>query len=180
MTFNMATISLPKVIDERLGIELPLALVGSLATAVFVFGALTQLLVGRLIDRVPVPRLFVALAILQPLGFGLAALLSGLPMLAGLVLVTAAIYGQVVVNDATVARYVPAEYRAKAFGLRYFLGFATGGLAVPLIGLLHGSGGGSGSVLAMAGLFGVVVFAGAVVFHLATRYGSNRALSPAE
>ena len=56
MTFNMATISLPKVIDERLGIELPLALVGSLATAVFVFGALTQLLVGRLVDRVPIPR----------------------------------------------------------------------------------------------------------------------------
>jgi hypothetical protein len=31
----------------------------------------------------------------------------------------------------------------------------------------------------MAGLFGVVVFPGAVVFHLATRYGSNRALAHA-
>ncbi|HEX6014236.1 MAG TPA: MFS transporter [Geminicoccaceae bacterium] len=178
MTFNMTTIALPKVIDERLGIELPLALVGSLATAVFIFGALTQLLVGRLVDRVPVPRLFVALAVLQPLGFGLAAVSSGLPMLAGLVLVTAAIYGQVVVNDATVVRYVPAAYRAKAFGLRYFLGFATGGLAVPLIGFLHGSGGGSRSVLALAGLLGAVIFAGAVMFHLATRRGSPRALAP--
>jgi MFS family permease len=180
MTFNMATISLPKMIDERLGIELPLALVGSLATLVFVFGALTQLLVGRLVDKVPVPRLFVALAVLQPLGFGLAALSSGPLMLAGLVLVAAAIYGQVVVNDATVARYVPATYRAKAFGLRYFLGFTTGGLAVPLIGLLHWSGGGSRSVLAVAGLFGAVVFAGAVVFQLAMRGGSSRAVAPAE
>jgi MFS family permease len=179
MTFNMTTIGLPKVIDERLGIELPLALVGSLATAVFVFGALTQLLIGRLVDKVPVPRLFAALAVLQPLGFGLAAVSSGLPMLAGLVLVTAAIYGQVVVNDATVARYVPAAYRAKAFGLRYFLGFAMGGLAVPLIGFLHGSGG-SRFVLAVAGLFGAVIFASAVMFHLATRRGSSPALAPAK
>ena len=100
-------------------------------------------------------------------------------MLAGLVLVTAAIYGQVVVNDTTVARYVQAEYRAKAFGLRYFLGFATGGLAVPLIGLLHGSGGGSGSVLAMAGLFGAVRLRRRGRVPFVTRNGSNRALAPA-
>ena len=168
MTFNIITIVLPKVIDERLGIALPLTLVGSLATVVFVFGALTQLLVGRLVDRVPIPRIFVALAALQPLGLWLAAVSSGPPMLAGLVLVMAAIYGQVIINDAMVARYIPAAYRAKAFGVRYFLGFATSGLAVPLIGLLHGSGG-FPLLLAAAGLFGVAIFASAVVFYLATR-----------
>ena len=55
MTFNVTTISLPKVIDERLGLALPLALTGSLATAVFVFGALTQLAMGRLVDRFSLP-----------------------------------------------------------------------------------------------------------------------------
>jgi MFS family permease len=179
MTFNMTTIALPKVIDERLGTGLPLTLTGSLATAVFFFGALTQLLVGRLVDRVPIPRIFVALAALQPLGLGLAAASSGLPMLGGLVLVMAAIYGQVVVNDAMVARYVPAAYRAKAFGLRYFLGFATSGLAVPLIVVLHGSGG-FPFVLAVAGLFGAAIFASAVVFHLATRRGPARARASAQ
>ena len=118
-----------------------------------------------------------ALAALQPLGLGLAAVSSGLPMLAGLVLVTAAIYGQVVVNDAMVARYIPAAYRAKAFGLRYFLGFTTSGLAVPLIGLLHGSGG-IRFVLAVAGLFGAAIFASAVMFYFATRSGPTRALAP--
>lgn len=178
MTFNITTIALPKVIDERLGTTLPLALVGSLATAVFVFGALTQLLVGRLVDRVPIPRIFVALAALQPLGLGLAAVSSGPPMLAGLVLVMAAIYGQVIINDAMVARYIPAAYRAKAFGLRYFLGFTTSGLAVPLIGLLHGSGG-FPLVLAVAGLFGAAIFVSAVVFYLASRGGPARALAAA-
>ena len=90
-------------------------------------------------------------------------------MLAGLALVTAAIYGQVIVNDATVARYVPAEFRVKAFGFRYFLSFATGGLAVPLIALLYG--GGTQQLLIVGGLFGGVVLACAVGFYL----GSNAA-----
>ncbi len=90
----------------------------------------------------------------------------------------AAIYGQVIINDAMVARYVPAAYRAKAFGLRYFLGFATSGLAVPLIGLVHGSGG-FPLVLAVAGLFGAAIFASAVVFYLVSRGGPARALAAA-
>ncbi len=178
MTFNVTTIALPKVIDERLGISLPLALTGSLATIVFVFGAATQLLIGRLIDKVPIPRIFVALSALQPVGLGLAAASTGLPMLAGLVLTMAAIYGQVVINDAIVARYVPATYRAKAFGVRYFLGFTTSGLAVPLISSLHGTGG-FPLVLAVAGLFGVTIFTSAVVFHLVTRRAPAQALAPA-
>ena len=68
MTFNITTIALPKVIDERLGLDLPLALIGSLATLVFVFGAATQWLMGRLVDRFTLPALFVGLALFQPLG----------------------------------------------------------------------------------------------------------------
>ena len=167
------------MIDERLGAALPLALVGSLATAVLAFGALTQLLVGRLIDHVPIPRIFLGLTVLQPVGLGLAAVSSGLPMLASLVLVMAAIYGQVIINDAMVARYVLAAYRAKAFGLRYFLGFAVSGLAVPMIGLLHGRGG-FPLVLAVAGLFGATIFASAIVFYLVSRDGSARTLAATE
>jgi hypothetical protein len=51
--------------------------------------------------------------------------------------VTSAIYGQVVINDAMVARYVPAHYRAKAYSVRYFLGFTASGFAAPMIALLY-------------------------------------------
>jgi hypothetical protein len=44
---------------------------------------------------------------LQPLGLGLAAATTGFLLLVGLILAMAAIYGQVVINDAMVARYVP-------------------------------------------------------------------------
>ena len=172
MTFNITTIALPKIIDERAGASLPLVLIGSLATLVFVFGALTQLLMGRLVDRFTLPRIFVGLSILQPLGLGLAALTSGVPMLAGLVLAMAAIYGQVVVNDAMVARYVPAQYRAKAFSVRYFLGFTTSGLAVPLIALLHGMSGFT-LVLSAAATFGTIIFLCSLGFLLAAQPSSK-------
>ncbi|ACL55783.1 MFS transporter [Methylobacterium nodulans] len=179
MTFNVTTIALPKVIDEQLGLDLPLALTGSLATVVFVFGALMQLLMGRLVDRLALPTIFVGLAVLQPLGLGLASVSSGVPLLIGLVLVVAAIYGQVVVNDAMVARYVPAHHRAKAYSVRYFLGFTVSGLAVPLIALLHEAGG-FGLVLAAAGGFGAVIFAAAVAFYTIAQRTAPRSAAPAE
>jgi MFS family permease len=172
MTFNITTIGLPKIIDERAGTALPLILIGSLATLVFAFGALTQLLMGCLVDRYTLPRIFVGLSILQPLGLGLAALTSGIPMLAGLVIAMAAIYGQVVVNDAMVARYVPAQYRARAFSVRYFLGFTTSGLAVPLIALLHGMKGFT-LVLGAAAAFGTVIFLCSLGFLLAAQSSSE-------
>ena len=179
MTFNVTTITLPKVIDERLGLALPLALTGSLATAVFVFGALTQLLMGRLVDRFTLPSIFLGLSLLQPLGLGLAAASTGTPLLVGLVLAMAAIYGQVVVSDAMVARYVPPRLRAKAFSLRYFLGFSVSGLAVPFIALLYGQGGFS-TVLGVTAAFGAVIFACAAVFYLVAQGRVVAAGVPAE
>ncbi len=179
LTFNMTTIALPKIIDERVGTTLPLVLTGSLATVVFVFGALTQLLMGQLVDRLTLPRIFAGLSILQPLGLGLAALTTGIPMLGGLVLAMAAIYGQVVVNDAMVARYVPVQYRARAFSVRYFLGFTTSGLAVPLIALLHGISG-FALVLSAASMFGAVIFLCSIGFLLAAHNIPGISKLPAE
>ena len=49
--FNVLTIALPKIVDERLAENVPLLLVGSIATAVLVCGGLAQLCVGRLVER---------------------------------------------------------------------------------------------------------------------------------
>ena len=179
MTFNMTTIALPKIIDERVGSTLPLVLTGSLATGVFIFGALTQLLMGRLVDRLALPKIFAGLSILQPLGLGLAALTTGIPMLAGLVVAMAAIYGQVVVNDAMVARYVPVQFRARAFSVRYFLGFTTSGLAVPFIALLYGVDG-FGLVLSAAAMFGTVIFLCSISFLFAAQTAPKSSGFPAK
>jgi hypothetical protein len=100
-------------------------------------------------------------------------------MLGGLVVAMAAIYGQVVVNDAMVARYVPVEYRARAFSVRYFLGFTTSGLAVPLIALLHGISG-FALVLSAASMFGAVIFLCSIGFLLAAHNIPGISKLPAE
>ena len=50
LTFNTISIALPKIVDERLGAGVPLLAVGSLATAVFMCGAVAQIAVGRLVE----------------------------------------------------------------------------------------------------------------------------------
>jgi hypothetical protein len=67
-----------------------------------------------------------------------------------------------------IARYVDPHLRARAFGLRYFLGFGVSGLAVPMIALLHGLGG-FPVVLGFTATFGTIVFATAIGFFALTR-----------
>jgi MFS family permease len=181
MTFNIITISLPKIIDDGIGAGLALAAVGSLTTGVFVFGAMTQLLIGRLMDRFTLPVLFVCLSLLQPVGLFLASSGSEAIMLFGLVLGMAAIYGQVVINDGMVARYIPVAWQARAFGFRYFIGFGVAGAAVPLISNLYDTGGILPVLVAGAG-FGATVFGMAVLFLALTRSVSASApdQAPAE
>ncbi len=179
LTFNLVTIAMPKVIDERLGITISLSAIGWLTTGIFLCGALTQILIGRLIDRADLTVIFVWLAGLQPLGLFLSAGATGWPMIVGLTIVMAAIYGQVIVNDAMIGRYVPDEYRNRFYSLRFFFGFSVGGFAVPIIGSLS-SHGGFQAVLILAGAIGVVVFAAALAAWLMTRGRMEAIPAPAE
>ncbi len=179
LTFNTVSIALPKIVDERLGLALPLAATGWITTAIFVCGALTQIAVGRLIDRVELTLLFACLSVLQPIGLLLAATTAGVPMVLGLMLVTAAIYGQIVVNDGMIGRYVPGEYRNRVYSVRFFVSFTVGGLAVPVIAALHGYGGFQ-AVLFVAGAIGAVIFACAVATWALTRGRLHAVPVPAE
>jgi MFS family permease len=179
LTFNFVSIGLPKIVDERLGLALPLAATGWITTGIFVCGALTQITMGRLIDRVELTVLFAWLSVLQPIGLLLAAVTTGVPMVLGLMLVTSAIYGQIVVNDAMIGRFVPDGYRNRVYSVRFFLSFTVGGLAVPVIGALH-SHGGFQAVLLVGGAIGAVIFVCAAATWALTR-GRLRAVPvPAE
>jgi MFS family permease len=144
---------------------------GWLTTSIFFCGALTQILVGRLVDRFELPVIFVGLALLQFSGLVISAATIGLPMAMGLTLVTAAIYGQVVVNDAMIGRYVPDEFRNRIYSVRFFIGFTVGGMAVPIIGALHRVGG-----------FGEVLMAAAAIAagDSATRNAGRKSVRAAE
>lgn len=169
MTYTIVTVALPKIVDEQFDSELPLIGTGALATLILVCGALMQLAVGRLIDRLPLASLFVALAALQLTGLALAWLSTGPLLLIGLALTMAAIYGQVVVDDAVVARFVPEHQRARAYGISYFVGFVDSAAAIPIMSVLYDQGLGFAPVFAFTALCGALLFASALGFRHAVR-----------
>jgi len=182
LVFNIISVSLPKVVDERVGSELPLVLIGGLATAVFLCGALAQLAVGRLVERFPPHMLFAVIAVLQFLGILWAAHSSGTVLLIALALAMAAIYGQVTVNDVVIARYTADAWRGRVYAVRYFLTFLSSGVAVSAIALLY-SRGGFDLVLGTTALFALgFVVATALIAVLASSVERERARSvaPAE
>jgi len=141
LTFNVLTIALPKIVDERLSRDLPLLFVGSIATAVLVCGALAQLTVGRLVEWVPPHVIFAIVTGLGFLGNLWAAYTSGTALLVALAIAVAAIYGQVTVNDMIMARYTADAWRGRVYAVRYFLLFISAGAAIGMIALLHETGG---------------------------------------
>ncbi len=80
LVFNTISVSLPKIVDERVGNDISLIAVGGLTTAVFLCGALAQITVGRLVERFPLHILFAALAIMQFGGVVWAAYASGVTL----------------------------------------------------------------------------------------------------
>ncbi|MGE0239809.1 MAG: MFS transporter [Parvibaculaceae bacterium] len=169
MTYNIVTVALPKIVDERYAGALPLVGTGALATLILVCGALMQLAAGRLIDRLPLASLFVILAGLQLTGLALAWLADGYWVLIGLALTMAAIYGQVIVDDAIVARFVPERLRGRAYGISYFLGSAVSAAAIPVMGGLYERGDGFTPVLALTAACGFALFLCALGFRHAVK-----------
>ena len=178
-TFNTVTVALPKfVVEELPDFTTALAYAGTIATGIYLAGAVTQLIVGRIADRFPLGVIFFVLAMFQVVGFSGMALLSGPAALAAAVLSLSAVYGQVLINDLIIARNVADIWRSRAFAMRYMLGFAASAGAVPLIAVLHRPETGYGPVFMVMIGFGLLVAASAGAYALVTSRAP--ALKPAE
>jgi MFS family permease len=181
LTFNVLTIALPKIVDERLSTALPLLLVGSIATAVLICGALAQLIVGRLVEWIPPHVIFAAVTGLGFLGNLWAAYAGGTALLVALAIAVAAIYGQVTVNDMIMARYTADAWRGRVYAVRYFLLFISAGAAIGMISLLHESGG-FALVLGVNAFIALLLFVTtlALVAMIISVEGRQRKPQPAE
>ena len=180
LVFNIVAVALPKILDERLGADVPLILVGGVATLVFVCGALAQIAVGRLVEKFPPHILFAVIASLQFLGVLWAAQAAGKMLIVALAVAMAAIYAQVTVNDLVIARYTADAWRGRIYAVRYFLTFLASGAAVTAIAFLYGRGGfalllGTTAIIALG-----FVFATAAIAVLVNGVEKGRAVAPAE
>jgi len=180
MVFNTISVALPTIVDERVGNGISLVLVYGLTTAVFLCGAVAQLTVGRLVERIPPHLLFAALAVMQFSGVVWSAYASGATLLVALAFTMAAIYGQITVNDLLIARYTADAWRGRVYAVRYFVTFMISGVAVSMIAVLYARGGfglvlGATAVIAMGFLIAAIVIA-----VLANGVEKARLLQPAE
>ena len=155
-TFNLLTIALPKIVDERLAAHVPLLLAGSVATLVLICGGLAQLCVGRLVERFSAHVMFAAITVMGFLGNLWAAHADGIPLMVALAVAIAAIYGQVTVNDMVLARYTADAWRGRVYAVRYFLLFVSAAAAIGMISVLHERGG-FGLVLAVNAAIAFVI-----------------------
>jgi len=182
LVFNTVLVALPKLVDEQLGNTVNLTVVGGLATAVFLCGALAQIAVGRLVERFSAPMLFAVVVTVQFAGVLTAAYTTGPALLVSLAVGMAAIYGQVTLGDIVVARFTADAWRGRIYSVRYFLNFTSSAAAVGLIAFLHDRGG-FALVLAVVAacasvmLIGVYGFAG-LAFAVENR--QRAAVQPAE
>ncbi|HEY6603051.1 MAG TPA: MFS transporter, partial [Xanthobacteraceae bacterium] len=180
LVFNIVSVALPKIVDERLGADVPLLLVGGLATAVFMCGALAQIAVGRLVEKFPPHILFAVIASLQFLGVLWVAQATGKVLILALAVTMAAIYAQVTVNDLVIARYTADAWRGRIYAVRYFLTFLAAGAAVSAIAFLHGRGGFALVLATTATIALGFVVATAVIAVLVNGVEKARAVAPAE
>jgi len=181
LIFNIITVAIPKIVDERLAQDVPLVLIGSVATMVLLVGGVAQLTVGRLVSKYPPHLLFVAIGLIQLVGVLWSMYAGGFALLVALAFAIAGIYAQVTVADVVIARYTADAWRGRIYSLRFFLAFISSGAAIGLIAALHGRGG-FFLVLGVTAICAVVFLLGAIaIASLAGRVEAGvRRVQPAE
>ena len=115
ITFNAVTVALPKLFAERLtDLTKSPAVLGAIAAGVYVFGAMTQYTIGKLIDRHSLKAVSLPLSFVLAPFLYLAATLSNLPLILAAIGIVMGAFGQVTVNDAMVGKYTSEEWRSRA------------------------------------------------------------------
>src|SRR3954452_17059462 len=137
-TFNAVTVALPKLFAERLAdLTRRPVLLGVIAAGVYVFGALTQYTIGRLLDRHSLKTVALPLSFMLAPFLYLAAGLSNLPLILVSIGSVMVAFGQVTVNDAMIGKYTTEEWRSRAYAERYFVGFTAAGALLFLAAWLY-------------------------------------------
>ncbi len=153
LLFNFTTNGNGQLLQERLRnlIQDP-ATLGALLAAVYAVASLAQLVVGKLIDRYPLKRLYLCVVVLQAPLFALAALVDGWAAFAVLLGFMILVFGAIPFTDAIIVRFVDDQMRSRVSGIRLAISFSVSSLAVWLLGPIVKASGFDSLLLLMAGI----------------------------
>lgn len=153
MVFNMTTNGNGQLLAERMrGLVDDPATLGLLLASVYAVSSLAQVVVGRLIDRVPLKRLQMSILLMQVPLLLLASQAEGWWLFLALVGMMVTIFGAIPFTDAVIVRYVDDRMRSRAAGLRLTVSIGISSLAVWALGPAVKAAGFGTLFIAMAGL----------------------------
>ena len=153
LLFNFTTNGNGQLLQERLrNLVTDPATLGALLAVVYALASLTQLAVGKLIDRYPLKRVYLSVVVLQAPLFALAALADGWIAYALLLGFMVLIFGAIPFTDAIIVRFVDDQMRSRVSGVRLAISFGVSSLAVWLLGPIVKAAGFDSLLLLMAGI----------------------------
>lgn len=163
--FNGVSISLPKLFEERLSdITSDLSAIGGYTALVFAVAAFAQLPVGDLLDRFGAKSILATLLALQVGALIVVANTSGLLIVPAALFLVLLMFAELPVTGWLMGRYIPLQWRSRAFAVEYVLSLGMSSAIVPLIAGLHGIGYGfDRQYLLLAGSAAIVLVAAAAL-----------------
>jgi len=133
--FNFTTNGNGELLKARLPIlvEQP-ALLGILLAIVYGLSSLSQLAVGRLIDRFPLRNVMLGIIACQCPVFLLAAFSQGWTLYLVMIVFMVLVFGSIPFTDAIIARFVDDSIRSRVSGMRFAVSFGVSSMAVWALG----------------------------------------------
>ena len=153
MIFNFTTNGNGAFLAERLrGLVDDPATLGMLLAVVYTIASLAQLVVGKLIDRFPLKRVYLPIVAAQVPLFFLAAQASGWALYAIMLVFMVFVFGAIPFVDAMIVQYVDDRMRSRVTGIRLAISFGVASGAVYLLGPVVKASGFTTLLLVMAGI----------------------------
>ena len=115
--------------------------VGVLAFLVFAVASAAQLVVGGLLDRYGPRPVFMTVAGVQLVFFGLMPGLHDALALGVALGFMLGAFGQIPINDFMIGKMASGAARARIYGVRYVVSFTVLALTLPLVGFVYGTWG---------------------------------------
>ncbi len=142
LLFNFSTNSNGEVLADRLrGVISDPAALGMLLATVYVLASFSQLVIGHLLDRVPLKKLYLSVLALQLTSLLAATQTEGWAFYLVQIVFMCAIFAAIPFTDAMIVKYVDDSMRSRISGARFAVSFGASSLAVWLIGPIVKSGG---------------------------------------
>ncbi len=133
--FNFTTNGNGELLRERFSaIASDPAKLGLLLAGIYTVASLAQVIVGQLIDRFPIKRIFLPIVAAQVVAFVLAINAQGWAFYVFATAYMMFVFGAIPFTDAIIARFVDDSMRSRVAGLRLAVSFGISSLAVWALG----------------------------------------------